>query len=216
MLMKLVLATVSVVACGHEPSTRTHAVRDQHVVLGLQRADVGDEEETHELLLCVVSDEYDAHYLAENCVQALSSRTGKRVVFTQQPQIATHTGQRERVMVVATPVVTGALAWLATWRHSLSWDKASRGKMRKWLQPRTVAKSFGVVALGTLAFVLLFDQYTAGGEKRATARYWEDIFSTDTDFKVATEVRKVEKILHVIAQELTLKVTPAAQRMLAQ
>ena len=216
MLIKLLVATMLLSACGREPSASEQAIYDQRMILGLRVAEVGEDVEAHELVLCEVADEYTEAYLAENCQRALSSRSGKRVVFTQSPEPNAQAGQRERVMVVATPVVTGVLAWLVAMRRYHSLAEADRKLMRKWLRPRVVASAFGVVALGTLAFVLLFDQYTAGGGKRATVRYWKDIFSTDTDFKAATKVRRVAKILPAIAQELELKVTPAAMRLLAR
>ena len=216
MLIKLLFATMLLNACGREPSAREQAIHDQSVILGLRVADVGEDVEAHELVLCEVADEYTETYLAENCQQALSSRSGKRVVFTQSPEPNAQAGQRERVMVVATPVVTGVLAWLVATRRYRSLSEAERKLMHKWLRPRAVASAFGVIALGTLAFVMLFDQHTAGGDKRTTVSYWQDIFSTDTDFKAATKVHRVEKVLHAIAQELELKVTPAATRLLAR
>lgn len=216
MSIKTLAALIAIIACAREPSSAPHAVHDQRVILGLQVAEIGEDSAAHELVLCTVSAEYTAEYLAENCQLALSSRSGKRVVFTQLPEPDLHAGQRERVMVVATPVIAGVLAWLAAIRHYHGLAEYDQKKMRKWLKPRAVASAFGVMALGTLAFAMLFDQHTAGGEKRAAVRYWKDVFSTDTDFKAASAVRSVEKVLHAIAQELELQVTPAAVRLLAR
>ena len=63
---------------------------------------------------------------------------------------------------------------------------------------------------------MVFEQHTAGADKRAAARHFADIFTTDKDFKAATEVRNVKKILLAIAHELELKATPAALRMLQE
>ena len=216
MLIKLLLALIFVVACGVEPSAEQQAIHNQRVILGLRVAEVENEVTAHELVLCAVSDEYSAQYLADNCALALSTRSGKRVVFTQSPEANKQAGQRERVTVVAIPALTGGLAWFWALRRYHGLSEFHQKQMRKWLRPRAVASAFGVIALGTLAFVLLFDHHTAGGDKRAAVRYWRDMFTTDKDFKAATEVRSVEKILHATAQELELKVTPAALRMLAR
>ena len=216
MLTKTLAALVVVIACAREPSTAPQAIHDQRVILGLRVAEVGEDIEAHELMLCTVGAEYTEAYLAENCQLALSSRSGKRVVFTQLPEPDLRAGQRERVMVVATPVITGVLAWLAAIRHYHGLAEFDQKNMRKWLRPRVVASAFGVIALGTLTFVMLFDQHTAGGDKRAAARYWQDVFNPDTDFKAASQVRSVEKVLHAIAQELELQVTPSALRLLAR
>lgn len=216
MLIKTLAALIVISACAREPSTAPQAIHDQQVILGLRVAEVGEDIAAHELVLCTVSAEYTEAYLAENCQLALSSRSGKRVVFTQSPEPDLRAGQRERVMVVATPVIAGVLAWLAAIRHYHGLAEFDQKNMRKWLKPRAVASAFGVIALGTLAFVMLFDQHTAGGDKRAAVRYWKDVFNTDTDFKAASEVRSVAKVMHVIAQELELQVTPAAARLLAK
>ena len=216
MLLKILPVLVFVAACGREPLAEEQAIHDQRMIVGLRIAEVGDGVTAHELVLCAVGDEYSEAYLAENCQLALSSRSGKRVVFTQSPEPDMRAGQRERLMVVATPVITGVLAWMTAMRHYHGLVEFEQKSMRKWLRPRAVASAFGVVALGTLAFVMLFDQHTAGADKRAVVRYWKDVFSTDTDFKAATEVRSVAKILPAIAQELELKVTPAAVRLLAR
>lgn len=216
MSLKLLVALIFITACGREPSAEPHAIHDQQMILGLRVADVGDGVTAHELVLCMVTDEYTEKYQAENCEQALSSRSGKRVVFTQKPEPNAHAGQQERLMIVATPVITGVLAWLMALRHYHSLVEAEQKQMRKWLRPRAVASTFGVIALGTLAYVMLFDQHTAGGDKRAMVHHWQEMFSTDKDFKAATEVHNVETILHATAQELELKVTPAAMRLLAR
>ncbi len=216
MLIKILAALVFIAACSQEPLAEQRAIHDQGVILGLRSADVGEGITAHELVLCAVSDAYTQAYLAENCQLALSSRGGKRVVFTQMPEPEPRAGQRERLVVIAAPVVTGVLAWLAAMRHYHGLVEFDRKQMRKWLKPRAVASVFGVVALGTLAVALLSDQHMAGAAKRAAVRHWKDVFNTDTDFQAAAEVRNVEKILHALAQQLELKVTPAAVRLLAK
>ena len=216
MKIKFLAAMILLSACGRVPTAEPQAIHDQRVILGLRIADVGDDVTAHELVLCAVNDEYSEQYLSEGCTQALSSRSGKRVVFTQSPASSAQAGQKERVLVLATPVVTGVLAWLWALRRYHGLGEFEQKKVRKWLKPRAVASVFGVIAIGTLGYVMLFDQHTAGGDKRAAVRAWQDIFNTDKDFKAASEVRSVEKILHALAQELELKVTPAALRLLAR
>ena len=216
MLIKFLAIAILLSACGRAPVAEQRAIHDQRVILGLRVADVGKDVAAHELVLCAVSDEYSEQYLADNCVLALSSRSGKRVVFTQSPAPNKHAGQRERVIVLATPVITGMLAWLWSLRHYHGLAEFDQKKMRRWLKPRAVASAFGVIALGTLTYVLLFDQQTAGGDKRAAVRSWQDIFTTDKDFHAATAVHSVEKVLHALAEELELKATPAAVRLLSK
>ena len=214
MPIKLLAISMLALACGTTPPAKDKAIYDQHVILGLRIAEVKTNTTAHELVICPLSDEYTKEYLTHNCQPALSSRSGKRVVFTQQPEFASHTGQRERILVVATPVITGVLAWLAAIRRYYNLTEAEQQTMRQWLKPRTVATTFGLLALGTLAFTMVFEQHTAGADKRAAARHFADIFTTDKDFKAATETHNIKKILLALAQELELKTTPAALRML--
>lgn len=216
MPIKSLVISMLVMACGTAPSAEDKAIYDQHVILGLRVAEVKANTTAHELVLCPTSNEYTEEYLNNNCQLALSSRSGKRVVFTQQPEFASQAGQRERVLVVATPVITGVLAWLAALRRYYNLTEAEQQTMRQWLKPRTVATTFGLLALGTLAFTMVFEPHTAGAAKRATARHFAEIFTTDKDFQAATEVRNVKKILLALAQELELQATPAALRMLQE
>ena len=143
--MRLLVILMLVMACGTPPSAEDKAIYDQHVILGLRVAEVDADTTAHELVLCPTSDVYTQEYLTHKCHLALSSRSGKRVVFTKQPEFTRHAGQRERVLVVATPVVTGALAWLLALRRYYSLTQAEQLSMRQWLKPRPSCHCFWFV-----------------------------------------------------------------------